>query len=98
MPRPPQCQPERFIQRDALRFFFAVIVVLVHTIGFRLTLVHGGYAVDFFFILSGFVLSPALICRPVSAAEFSLAPLAPLYPLPPATLLWLPCLVGATLP
>ena len=60
MSHPPHSQPERFIQLDAMRFFFAVIVVLVHTIGFRLTLIHGGYAVDFFFILSGFVLSHAL--------------------------------------
>ena len=94
MSNPSQSRPERFVQLDALRFFFAVIVVLVHTIGFRLTLIHGGFAVDFFFILSGFVLSHALICRPVSAAEFAWARLARLYPLHLLTLLWLVCLVG----
>src|SRR5260221_9245150 len=92
-----QSPAERFVQLDALRFFFAVIVVLVHTIGFRLTLIHGGYAVDFFFILSGFVLSHALICRPVSAAAFAWARLARLYPLHLVTLLWLLCLVVGTL-
>ena len=96
MSHPLHSQPERFIQLDAMRFFFAVIVVLVHTVGFKLTLVLGGYAVDFFFILSGFVLSHALICRPVSAAEFAWARLARLYPLHFVTLLWLLCLVAKT--
>jgi peptidoglycan/LPS O-acetylase OafA/YrhL len=97
MPHPLQSHPERFVQLDALRFFFAVIVVLVHTIGFKLTLIHGGFAVDFFFVLSGFVLSHALICRPVSAAEFAWARLARLYPLHLVTLLWLVCLVGGAI-
>jgi peptidoglycan/LPS O-acetylase OafA/YrhL len=56
----------RFTQLDALRFFFAAAVVVVHTLGFKSTLPHGGFAVDFFFILSGFVLSHALIRRSVS--------------------------------
>src|SRR5437868_13768953 len=94
MSYPPQSAPQRFIQLDALRFFFAVIVVLVHTVGFNLPFILGGYAVDFFFILSGFVLSHALICRPVSAAEFAWARLARLYPLHLATLLWVLCLVA----
>ena len=72
--------PERFVQLDALRFAFAVIVVLVHTIGFKLTLIHGGFAVDFFFVLSGFVLSHALIHRPAPSAQFARARLARLYP------------------
>src|SRR5439155_6926128 len=95
--QPLQSSPGRFVQLDALRFFFAVIVVLVHTIGFRFTLIHGGFAVDFFFILSGFVLSHALICRPVSATEFAWARLARLYPLHLLTLLWLVCLVGGAI-
>src|SRR5258708_30521415 len=92
-----QSPAERFVQLDALRFFFAVIVVLVHTIGFKLTLIHGGFAVDFFFILSGFVLSHALICRPVPAAEFAWARLARLYPLHLVTLAWLVCLLAGML-
>jgi peptidoglycan/LPS O-acetylase OafA/YrhL len=89
--------PERFVQLDALRFAFAVIVVLVHTIGFRLTLIHGGFAVDFFFILSGFVLSHALIHRPAPSAQFAWARLARLYPLHLAMLLWLLFLVAGAL-
>src|SRR5437899_2346232 len=95
--QPLQSSPGRFVQLDALRFFFAVIVVLVHTIGFRFTLIHGGFAVDFFFILSGFVFSHALICRPVSATEFAWARLARLYPLHLLTLAWLVCLVAGVL-
>lgn len=83
----------RFRQLDALRFFFALIIVVAHTIGFRQTLIHGAFAVDFFFILSGFVLSHALIGRPVAARQFAWARLARLYPLHLAALAWLVCLV-----
>ena len=93
----PKSPPARFVQLDALRFAFAVIVVFVHTIGFRLTLIHGGFAVDFFFILSGFVLSHALINRPASTAEFAWARLARLYPLHLVMLLWLLFLVAGVL-
>lgn len=79
----------RFTQLDALRFLFAMIVVAGHTIGFNLTLVHGAFAVDFFFVLSGFVLSHALIARDVSLKQFAWARFARLYPLHLATLLWL---------
>lgn len=96
MPLPPPNQSERFVQLDAMRFFFAMIVVMVHTIG-GVVPVHGGYAVDFFFILSGFVLSHALIRRPVSAAEFAWARLARLYPLHLLTLIALVCLVAGLL-
>lgn len=97
--RTPGGGPDRFVQLDALRFFFALIVVMVHTIGFKLTLIHGGYAVDFFFILSGFVLSHALLRRPASAggfgwAGFAWARFARLYPLHLATLLFLFVMVG----
>jgi peptidoglycan/LPS O-acetylase OafA/YrhL len=81
--------PERFVQLDALRFFFAVLVVLGHTFGFNRTLVHGAYAVDFFFILSGFVLSHMLIQRPTSWGEFAWARFARLYPLHFATMAWM---------
>jgi peptidoglycan/LPS O-acetylase OafA/YrhL len=90
----PTGRDQRFTQLDALRFFFAVVVVLVHTIGFKLTLVHGAFAVDFFFVLSGFVLSHALISRPMSAQAFTWARLARLYPLHLATLAWMVWLVG----
>jgi peptidoglycan/LPS O-acetylase OafA/YrhL len=79
----------RFQQLDAMRFFFALIVVLGHTVGFGLTLIRGGFAVDFFFILSGFVLSHALHNRPVSAKEFAWARFARLYPLHLVMLIWL---------
>ncbi len=88
----------RFVQLDAMRFFFALVVVLVHTIGFRLTFIHGGYAVDFFFILSGFVLSHALTSRPASAGAFAWARFARLYPLHFATLAWMFLLVGGAKP
>jgi peptidoglycan/LPS O-acetylase OafA/YrhL len=91
-------EPGRFTQLDALRFFFALVVVLVHTIGFKLTLIRGGFAVDFFFVLSGFVLSHALISRPMSASAFLWARFARLYPLHLATLIWLVCLVGGLAP
>jgi peptidoglycan/LPS O-acetylase OafA/YrhL len=89
--------PERFVQLDALRFLFAVVVVMVHTIGRSLAPAHGSYAVDFFFVLSGFVLSHALIDRPLAASEFAWARLARLYPLHLMTLAWLACLVGGVL-
>src|SRR5471030_1967225 len=88
----------RFTQLDSLRFFFAVAVVVVHTLGFRSTLPHGGFAVDFFFILSGFVLSHALIRRSVSPAAFAWARLARLYPLHLVTLIWLLCIAGGVKP
>ena len=80
---------DRFIQLDALRFFFALIVVLGHTLSFPRTFIHGGYAVDFFFVLSGFVLSHTLIQRPASLWNFTEARFARLYPLHLATLAWL---------
>lgn len=89
---------DRFVQLDALRFFFAVIVVLGHAFGFPQTLVHGAFAVDFFFILSGFVLSHALIGRPVSAAGFAWARLARLYPLHLLTLGWIVLIALRTVP
>jgi peptidoglycan/LPS O-acetylase OafA/YrhL len=79
----------RFTQLDALRFLFALVVAVGHSIGFKLTLVHGPFAVDFFFVLSGFVLSHALIARGVSIREFTWARFARLYPLHLATLLWM---------
>jgi peptidoglycan/LPS O-acetylase OafA/YrhL len=97
MPPANQLSPERFVQLDALRFFFAVVVVMLHTIGRPLAPIHGSYAVDFFFILSGFVLSHGLINRPVSAGEFAWARLARLYPLHLITLAWLVCLVGSVM-
>lgn len=38
----------RFHQPDALRFLFAMVVVLGHTAGWDKALVRGGFAVDFF--------------------------------------------------
>lgn len=89
-----EVQPSRFTQLDAMRFFFALVVVLVHTIGFKATLVHGAFAVDFFFVLSGFVLSHALINRPMSPLAFAWARIARLYPLHLVTLIWVVVLVG----
>ncbi len=88
--------PARFGQLDAMRFVFALVVVVVHTVGFRLTLIHGAFAVDFLVVLSGFVLSHALIARGGldGGREFTWARLARLYPLHLAALVWLVCLVG----
>lgn len=71
----------RFHQLDALLFFFATVVVLGHTAGWDKAFVRGGAAVDFFFVLSGFVLSHALIDRPAPAGRFAWARFARLYPL-----------------
>jgi peptidoglycan/LPS O-acetylase OafA/YrhL len=71
----------RFHQLDALRFLFAAVVVLGHTAGWDKAFVRGGFAVDFFFVLSGFVLSHALIDRPATAGRFAWARFARLYPL-----------------
>src|SRR5438445_52411 len=87
--RPTVVPADRFVQLDALRFFFAVVVVMGHTFGFPRTLVHGAYAVDFFFVLSGFVLSHTLIRRPTSLLEFTEVRFARLYPLHFATLVWM---------
>jgi peptidoglycan/LPS O-acetylase OafA/YrhL len=77
------------VQLDALRFFFALIVVMGHTFNFNRTLVHGAFAVDFFFILSGFVLSRMLIQSPMSWWDFTAARFARLYPLHFATFAWM---------
>ncbi len=97
-PVPATERTDRFAQLDSLRFFFAVAVVVVHTLGFKPTLLHGGFAVDFFFILSGFVLSHALIRRSVSPVAFAWARLARLYPLHLLTLIWLLGIAGGVKP
>jgi peptidoglycan/LPS O-acetylase OafA/YrhL len=81
--------PDRFVLLDALRFFFALIVVMGHIFNFNRTLVHGAFAVDFFFILSVFVLSRMLIQSPMSWWDFTGARFARLYPLHFATFAWM---------
>jgi peptidoglycan/LPS O-acetylase OafA/YrhL len=71
----------RFHQLDALRFFFAMVVVLGHTAGWSNAFPRGAFAVDFFFVLSGFVLTHALLERPSTAGRFAWARFARLYPL-----------------
>ncbi|PCK05781.1 MAG: hypothetical protein COA42_18060 [Alteromonadaceae bacterium] len=49
----------RYYQLDTLRYFFAAIVVIGHSSGWIGVVPAGALAVDFFFILSGFVLTYA---------------------------------------
>lgn len=76
----------RFEQLDAMRWGFAAIVVLGHSAGFYGPIAAGGHAVDFFFVLSGFVLQHSLEQRPTNWARFAAARAARLAPLHFATL------------
>ncbi len=73
----------RFAQLDTLRFVFASIVVLGHTSGWDKTVPSGGMSVDFFFVLSGFVLSHSIIIKEnkVLIGEFVISRVARLFPL-----------------
>ncbi len=71
---------QRYVALDGLRGLAALVVVLWHTGETRF--IPGGYlAVDFFFALSGFVLSAAYADRPIAWSSFMVARFVRLYPL-----------------
>ena len=77
VPPPPSSPPHRYVALDGLRGVAALAVVAYHAgVGLKLPwLAPRGYlAVDFFFVLSGFVLARAygerLVARRMSALEF----------------------------
>lgn len=81
-------QGERFLTLDGLRGIAAVMVLIAHTLQVRddtSIQFHGYLAVDFFFMLSGFVIAYAyggrLAGRRMSFAEFLKARILRLYPL-----------------
>lgn len=85
---------DHFHSMDGLRGFAAVAVVCVHTqlVSNRITGHHGNFfpgqlAVDFFFVLSGFVMSYSYLGRPIDWKQFVLARVARVYPLHVATCL-----------
>ena len=83
----PSGRSRRYGTLDALRGVAALVVVVYHTGKYKLEpqLVPGGYlAVDFFFVLSGFVIALAYedaLCRGTSWSSFLLKRIIRLYPL-----------------
>jgi len=71
----------RFYQLDTLRFVFALYVVTGHTMCWIGAVRNGQLAVDFFFVLSGFVLARQLALEPCSLKSFAMARFARLWPL-----------------
>jgi peptidoglycan/LPS O-acetylase OafA/YrhL len=71
----------RFLHLDTLRFALAFFVVYGHTLGFNGPARNGGLAVDFFFILSGFVLTHSITKQPRDFYSFAIARFARLWPL-----------------
>jgi peptidoglycan/LPS O-acetylase OafA/YrhL len=83
----------RYSELDALRFIFAIIVVIGHAAGWKNTIPGGYFSVDFFFVLSGFVLAQALTVSERSFKEFAIDRLARLVPLHWLTLLVFVCVL-----
>lgn len=75
----------RLDQLDIIRFILALYIVLGHAIGFNLFLKSAGLAVDYFFILSGFVISLSFFRRDVSFGIFAGKRFARLWPLTAVT-------------
>jgi peptidoglycan/LPS O-acetylase OafA/YrhL len=71
----------RYEALDTLRYAFAAVVVFGHVSGWSRTFPGGGLAVDFFFVLSGFVLTQSLARENVSYGDFVVTRLARVYPL-----------------
>ena len=71
----------RFHHLDTLRFFFAATIVFGHAIGWMWIARNGGLAVDFFFILSGFVLTHLLFRQRLPFPRFFVARFARMWPL-----------------
>jgi peptidoglycan/LPS O-acetylase OafA/YrhL len=71
----------RYRALDTLRFFFAVLVVAGHVAGWNNTVPKGGMSVDFFFCLSGFVLTHSIVTSSPSFRVFTVNRIARLVPL-----------------
>ncbi|MFS2318768.1 acyltransferase family protein [Maricaulis sp. D1M11] len=76
----------RYHQLDTLRFFFALAVVFHHISVFS-WMSSLGLAVDFFFILSGFVLTPFILKTKIGYGDFVWRRIARMYPLHFVTLI-----------
>ena len=63
-----------------------MIIVTGHVVGFGVSFPMGALAVDFFFLLSGFVLAHMLINRPTDFLSFTISRFARMYPLHIVTL------------
>jgi peptidoglycan/LPS O-acetylase OafA/YrhL len=71
----------RFAELDSLRFFFASAVVAGHTVGWESSVPKGYLAVDFFFLLSGFVLTHFIVEATPTYLRFAANRIARLVPL-----------------
>jgi peptidoglycan/LPS O-acetylase OafA/YrhL len=96
--QPDRVNHERFECLDSLRYFLAIAVVLGHAVGWENAVPHGALAVDFFFVLSGFVLARSLARRRRSFARFARERFARLYPLHLITLALLVAFTAWTRP
>ncbi|MPR61301.1 acyltransferase [Ochrobactrum intermedium] len=77
----------RFHHLDTLRFFLALYVALGHSIGWVSFFKSGGLAVDFFFILSGFVISQSIIRKNMPWTHFFVRRFARMWPINLITIL-----------
>lgn len=82
----------RFEQLDTLRYVFAAMIVAGHTCGWARTMPNGALAVDFFFVLSGFVLSHSILNKPTQISRFMVSRAARIFPLHIVTTGWI-CLL-----
>lgn len=66
---------------DALRFFFMIMICLCHFTGVATFMKHGHLGVEFFFILSGFLIYKSYIShKDVGTIDFTLKKIKRLYP------------------
>jgi peptidoglycan/LPS O-acetylase OafA/YrhL len=71
---------KRFHHLDTIRFALALYIVFGHSVGWVYFAKSGGLAVDFFFILSGFVLAQSIIQRGTGWSSFTSKRVARLWP------------------
>ena len=71
----------RFHQLDSLRLLFAVVVMVGHLVNIYPIVPNWWMSVEFFFVLSGFVLAHALAAHPQDLISFARARFARLVPL-----------------
>ena len=86
----------RFKSLDALRFILALYVVVGHLADWPFMTRNGGLAVDFFFVLSGFVLAQSIVTARHGWSEFFARRLARLWPLNLVTMLAVVAMTGIT--